>query len=148
MEIRTFATIDAPAAEVWEVLADFASYPRWNRMIPKVSGHAEVGARLTLWLALGPVKAPVSAEVIAADPGRSLRWIGPAPRWARRVASGEHYHELTALTPTSTRIEHGETFRGLLVPARAAAVEARLRPVYEAFNRALAREVAARAAAA
>lgn len=148
MEIRTFATIEAPAADVWEVLADFAGYARWNKMIPKVSGSAQVGARLKLWLALGPVQAPVSAEVLVAEPGRSLRWVGPASPWARRIASGEHYFELTELTPTSTRIEHGEEFRGLIVPARAAAIEARLRPIYEAHNRALAREVAARAAAA
>ena len=144
MEIRTYETIDAPVERVWELLADFDGYPAWNPMMRISRGHCAEGAKLRLWLRLGPARVPVSAEVLVAQPGRELRWVGPALRWGRMVASGEHFFTLTELGPKQTRIEHGETFRGALVPARSDRVEGAMRPAYEAFNRALKRRAEAR----
>ncbi len=150
MEIRTYETIEAPAARVWEVLADFPGHDRWDPMISGLRGRCEPGARVFFWIKLGPARLPITAEVLHATPGEELRWVGPSPRWARGLASGEHYFTLTALGPDRCRIDHGETFRGAVVPVRSDRVEQVLRPAYEAFNRALKREVegAARAAQA
>jgi len=146
MEIHTIATIDAPPELVWDVLTDVDAYDRWNPMIRDLRGALQPGSTIRFALRLTrTIKAPISAEVVAAKPGRSLRWVGPAPKWSRRIASGEHYFELAELAGGKTRFEHGESFRGLLVPARSERVASLMRPAYERFNAALSREVHARA---
>ena len=147
MEIHTITTIDAPPAAVWDVLTDGAGWASWNPMITDLRGRLEEGETIRFGLRLNRrFAAPISAEVVRVKPGRSLRWVGPAPKLARRVVSGEHYFELAELGDqgTKTRFEHGESFRGLLVPARAERIAAAMRPVYERFNAALAREVLTR----
>ena len=52
MRIHTEIDIDAPADRVWAILTDFASYPSWNPMIPRLSGQLSVGARLDFKLNL------------------------------------------------------------------------------------------------
>ncbi len=147
MEIHTLATIDATPERVWAVLTDVDSYDHWNPMIRDLRGALTAGATIRFGIRLGrKLTAPVTAEVLAVKPGRSLRWVGPAPKWSRRIASGEHYFELAELAGGKTRFEHGESFRGLVVPARGARLAAVMRPVYERFNAALSREIAARAA--
>jgi uncharacterized protein YndB with AHSA1/START domain len=42
--------IDAPAAFVWEVLVDYASYPEWNPYTIAVETTLEIGARIDLTL--------------------------------------------------------------------------------------------------
>jgi hypothetical protein len=148
MQIRTFQTIDAPAELVWSLLVDFAGRDAWDPMLRSIRGRCEEGARVTFQLRLGPVNAPVDAEVLVVSPNRALRWVGPYRQLARRIASGEHYYELTPLGPTQCRLEHGEEFTGALVPRRATWLAARLRPLYEAFNRRLAREAERRFAQA
>lgn len=146
MEIHTITTIDATPEVVWDVLTDVDSYDRWNPMIRKLRGAFVPGETIRFALRLSKtIDAPISAEVVAARRGQSLRWVGPAPRWSRRIASGEHYFELAELAGGKTRLEHGESFRGLIVPARGARVAAAMQPAYERFNAALTREVNARA---
>lgn len=144
MQIRTFATIDAPAEVAWSVLTDFASFDRWNPMLRRVRGACEEGARIRFRIAFGAAVVPIDAEIVTVCAPRMLRWIGPARRWARGAVSGEHYFELTPTGADQCRLEHGETFAGRLVPNRADWLSERLRPSYEAFNRAFAEEVAIR----
>lgn len=144
MEIHTITTIDAPPDRVWDVLTDGAGWDRWNPMIRGLRGRLAEGETIRFGLRLSrTMSAPISAEVLTVRPERSLRWVGPAPRLARRVVSGEHYFELAELGG-KTRFEHGESFRGLLVPARAERVASAMRKVYERFNEALARECVTR----
>ena len=42
-ELQSEIEINAPAERVWEVLADFASYPRWNPFICWTSGVPRTG---------------------------------------------------------------------------------------------------------
>ncbi len=144
MEIRTYETINAPAERIWELLADFPGHDRWDPMLRGVRGKCTPGATVFFWIRLGPARLPVTAEVLTATPGVELRWVGPSPRWMRGVASGEHFFAITELGPRQSRFEHGETFRGAIVPARSDRVEGKLRPAYEAFNRALKREAEGR----
>ncbi len=82
---------------------------------------------------------PIDAEVIVADSNRELRWIGPARRWMRSVASGSHYYRVKDLGGDLVRFEHGEEFEGVIVPSRWQRGEDMLAPAYAAFNRALKR---------
>ena len=148
MQIRTFQTIEAPADVVWSILTDFPGHDDWDPMLCAIRGQCEEGARVRFKLRFGPAAVPVDAEVIVVAPGRSLRWVGPHARLPRRAIAGEHYFELTPTGASQCRLEHGENFTGALVPNRADWIATRLRPLYEAFNRRLARESESRFARA
>jgi uncharacterized protein YndB with AHSA1/START domain len=45
-ELHSEIEINAPAERVWEVLTDFASYPKWNPFITRISGEPTTGERL------------------------------------------------------------------------------------------------------
>jgi len=144
MQVRSFTTIDAPADLVWEVLTDLPGHDGWDPMLRGLRGRLEAGATIAFKIALGPVRAPITCEVLRVEPGRELRWIGPAQKLARRAFAGEHYFALTPVSAEVTRLEHGEDFSGALVPRRAAYLASRLRPMYEAFNAAIKREAEGR----
>ena len=82
---------------------------------------------------------PITVEVLRAEAGRELRWVGPAQEWVRRVASGTHYFRIEKTGDRRIRFEHGEEFTGLVVPSRFARGERFLTRAYEALNRALKR---------
>ncbi|MEU9036522.1 SRPBCC domain-containing protein [Streptomyces sp. NPDC048352] len=116
--MRTIATeiaIDAPPEEVWAVLTDFPRYCTWNPFIRAAAGEAVPGERLTL------TTYPRSGRpttfrptVVVAVPGTELRWTGHF--LVRGLLDGEHFLRLSEGPGRSTRLQHGERFRGLLVP--------------------------------
>ena len=108
MHIQTFASIDAPADAVFAVLADFAAYDEWNPMCRRMRGRCAVGEKIGFTVKVGPLIVPLTAEVVTVEPGKRLRWVGPALKLARRALSGEHYFELTAQGARRTQLEHGE----------------------------------------
>jgi len=140
--IRTEEAIDAPVDVVWDVLADFSSYPEWNpyhvAMAPRcvqapgelrvhdtwrVQIHKPDGERLTL-----PVR------VIAATRHEELTWGGGVPG----VFSGEHRFLLQRLDDGRTLLRHDEDFSGVVlpfVPLRPAAIEEGYRLVNAAARR-------------
>jgi hypothetical protein len=137
--VHTEIEIDAPAARVWEILADFDAYPDWNRLIPRVTGAPVVGSTAGIRLALGSVQVPISVEILCADPGRELCWVGPAQKHLRHLGNGTHYFRIHEIDDRRIRFEHGEEFAGLLVPRRFARGEQFLTRGYESLNRALKR---------
>jgi hypothetical protein len=103
--------IDAPPEAVWAVLTDLARYPEWNPLFREAAGQVAVGNRITL-RSVHPANGrlmTVKPKITVADPGAELRWVSSLPG----IISGEHHF---ALTPVDggTRLEQGETFRGLL----------------------------------
>jgi hypothetical protein len=103
--------IDAPPEAVWAVLTDLARYPEWNPLFRKASGQVAVGNRITL-RSVHPANGrlmTVKPKITVADPDAELSWVSSLPG----IISGEHHF---ALTPVDggTRLEQGETFRGLL----------------------------------
>ncbi|GII02832.1 SRPBCC domain-containing protein [Planobispora takensis] len=112
--IRTEAEIDASPEKVWRVLTDFAAYPEWNPFIVSARGEARVGARLTNELSNDGKVMTFSPTVLAAAPGRELRWIG---RFVMPgIVDGEHYFLIEDLGGGRSRLVQGETFTGALVP--------------------------------
>jgi uncharacterized membrane protein len=70
--------IDRPAAEVWDVLADYGNDPAWRRgvatMAPEPPGPVRVGTTTAEEMRFGGQTRHNPGEVLAVDPGRSFRW--------------------------------------------------------------------------
>ena len=135
--ISTAVEIDAPASRVWEVLVDLPAYPEWNPFIVEAGGKVAVGERLSLRMAL-PGRDPMTIEprLLVVDPARELRWKGKLV--IPGLFDGEHAFVLTALDGGRTRVDHSESFGGILLPiARGMIYDATVRS-FHALNAALA----------
>ena len=111
--IESVVQMDATPEQVWRVLVDFAAYPEWSPTLT-IAGRPEAGQRLRLTAAApGEKGMRFRPLVLAAEPARLLRWRG------RVLLPGlcDAVHEFV-LTPRDggTRLVHGESFSGLLVP--------------------------------
>ncbi|MEV4329469.1 SRPBCC domain-containing protein [Streptomyces sp. NPDC049597] len=111
--VRTHIDIAAPASRVWQVLTDFDAYPRWNPFIVSATGVAEVGAVLENVLVNNGSTMRFRPTVLAAVPGRELRWVGRFG--VRGLLDGEHSFVIDETGPGSVRLTHAETFTGALV---------------------------------
>lgn len=114
--IETDATIDAPPERVWATLTDFASMADWNPFITRAQGTPREGERLSIRVEPpGKSAATFTPTVVTAQAPRELRWRGTLP--VPGLFVGEHYFLLEPLPDAGgTRLTHGETFSGLLVP--------------------------------
>jgi hypothetical protein len=112
--IATAIDIDAKADAIWRVLVDFPAYPEWNPFIRRLVGEAKVGARLEV-TAQPEGRKPMTFKptVLAAEPGRELRWCGRV--LMPGIFDGEHAFFIEPQAKGS-RLRHEETFTGLLVP--------------------------------
>ncbi|MGD0555599.1 MAG: SRPBCC domain-containing protein [Streptosporangiaceae bacterium] len=125
--------IDAPPEAVWAVLTDLSSYPEWNPLFREASGQVAVGNRIRL-RSVHPANGglmTVKPKITVADPGAELRWVASLPG----IISGEHHFTLTA-ADGGTRLEQGETYRGLLA-AFSGKTFARAEASFQALNEAL-----------
>jgi hypothetical protein len=139
--IHTETEIDAPPAAVWAVLTDFDAYPEWNPLITNAEGTLAVGEVLTLRMLLGGEKAQTfTPEVRAVRENAELRWLG-ALRWSW-LFSAEHRFALSSVGDT-TRLDHSEVFRGVLVPLLRTTIDQTERD-FRALNAALKERVESR----
>ena len=93
-------TINASPERVWEVLSDGWLYPLWvvgaSRMRDVDASWPEVGSRLHHSVGVWPALIDDNTEVLACEPGRSMRlrargWpLGEAEVSIRLTASGAH----------------------------------------------------------
>ena len=109
-QYHTQIDIAAPASTVWKYLTDFASYPDWNPIVGKLDGEMIVGKAISTYIVpLGKTYQPV---LLAWEPTKELVWRGTqGTGW---LMAGEHYYRLEPLSPTRTRLLHGEQFTGLM----------------------------------
>jgi hypothetical protein len=136
--VETHFSVPQRPEQVWSVLTDHASYPRWNSFIRKVLGELSVGRKLTVTIRLpSGRKTAFKAMLLAVDANRELSWL------RRLVANGVfdslHYWRLSRGTNGGTDVVHGERFDGLLV--RVIRPE-RIRPEFERMNRDMRAELA------
>jgi hypothetical protein len=75
------------------------------------------------------------ATVLAAIPGRELRWLGKLG--LHGIVDGEHYFILTPNEDGTTHLDHGERFSGILVALAKGSAKANDDSGYEAFSQAL-----------
>ena len=111
--ISTTVDIDASAQAVWDILTDFAAYGEWNPSM-RIEGSAQAGTRLVVHMGAGGGRGTAfKPTVLAAIPGRELRWVGKLG--AGGIVDGEHFFVLASDADGTTRLTHGENFSGALV---------------------------------
>ncbi|KGN32130.1 hypothetical protein N802_11140 [Knoellia sinensis KCTC 19936] len=140
-EQRLERTVDiaAPPEKVWEALTDFTAYGEWNPFIRELSGTPEAGQKLTARIHPAGGKAMTfTPTVLAAEPGRELRWLGRV--FVPRLLDGEHSFVIEP-TATGSRLTHAEEFRGVLVPLVGSALD--VGDDFDAMNAALKERVEA-----
>lgn len=138
MRHRLLTRIDIPATpdQVWRHLTDFTAYGRWNPFITRAEGTLEAGRSLTIRLEPPGGRAMTfRPRVTVVRPGSTVEWLGRTV--LPGVFDGRHRFELTPIAG-GTRLEHSETFRGLLVPLLRGSLDGPTRRGFEAMNRALA----------
>lgn len=133
--------IDATPDQVWRVLTDFATYPRWNpfmtsAQVTSSGGVLAKGARMRIHLHDAGGDMTFTPEVLTARPGRELRWLGKAgPGW---IADGEHRFRIEQLGPHRVRLTQSERFTGVAVPFIEGQLKSNTLPQFSAMNKALA----------
>jgi len=136
--IDTHVEIESSARRVWEILADFPAYARWNPFILTIAGAAVRGGQLTVVIrpagGRGTTFRPI---VLAADPNRELRWLGRLI--LPGLSDGEHVFTIAPFSTGRVRFSQRETFRGLLVPLLPRSSWERTRRGFEEMNSALKR---------
>jgi hypothetical protein len=114
--IETSIDIEAAPATVWGVLTDSEHLAEWSPFLRSLEGDLRPGARLRVVLQPPGGRAMTfHPEVVVADAERELRWKGRLG--LPGLFDGEHWFRLEPLDGGKrTRFEHGERFRGVLVP--------------------------------
>ena len=137
--ISTHIDIDAHPDAVWNVLTDFAAYGDWNPFMDRIEGKAEAGTKLVVHLnPNGGRGMTFKPTVLAAVPGRELRWLGKLGFGG--LFDGEHSFVLTRNADGSTRMTHEESFSGILVTLLKGTMK-NSHAGFEAFNTALKQRV-------
>jgi len=137
--------IDASPEAVWDVLADTKAYPDWNPFVRELTGELREGGKLEARITPpGGRSMTFKPVVLAAEPGRQLRWLGRL--LAPGVFDGEHSFSLEPLEGGRTRFVQAERFSGILVRILRTSL-GKTQLGFEQMNEALKRRVETRAAA-
>ena len=114
-EIVSTIEIASPPERVWDGLVAFGDWPAWHPSISEFAGRAEPGQRLRFRARSpeGGGAVTLKPTVVAADPGRLLRWRGHFLMPGLFDATHEFALEPTAV---GTKLTQSERFTGVLVP--------------------------------
>jgi hypothetical protein len=137
-ELLVETVIEASPERVWAILTDFAAYPEWNPFIRviEIEGDLRVGARLRARIQPSGGKGMTfRPTVLVADPGRELRWIGHL--FLPGIFDGEHYFAIRPRSDRTILFQHGEEFRGLLIPSMRKSLDRDTRRGFVEMNEAL-----------
>lgn len=137
--LRSETQIDTPAERVWAVLADFASWHRWNPTLVSAEGTATVGTRVRIRLRLGRRLITLDRTILEVDPPRRLRWRSSPglPRWV----DVERVFDLEPLGRSRVRLVQSERGRGILAPALLWLLATSIVQGYQDLGRALGEQV-------
>ena len=106
---HTTIVINTSAAMVWDALTDFAAYPEWNPLVAWLRGDFATGGQIQLFIT--PLQRAFTARLTLVQPGQAFTWLGV--QFAPWFLAGEHYYRLEPVDGHTTRLVHGEYFRGL-----------------------------------
>lgn len=113
--IRSEIDISATLDKVWRVLVDFDTYPSWNPFVRSINGEQAPGTQLSVTVQPEGGRAMTfKPRLLVFEREKELRWKGKL--LLPGVFDGEHYFQLTAVTPGKVHFVQGEVFSGFLVP--------------------------------
>ena len=143
-EVTTSIEIAATPENVWAVLADLASYPRWHPVYLSVTGPLAVGSTLTI-TTTHPTSGRTmtgKVKVRAVEPGTELRWVSKLAG----VTISERIFRLSRAVD-GTSLVQSQTYRGLGGSRGGrltyTAID-RIRNAFEAINQAVKQQAEAR----
>jgi hypothetical protein len=135
-QLHSDIEIQATPERVWDVLSDFDAYPDWNPFIIRAAGQPTVGGQLRLRMRPpGRRATSFRPEVLDAEPGRKLRWLGRL--FLPGVFDGEHSFIIQPSGPGRVRLTQHEEFRGVLVPLLFGYLQAPTLAGFQQMNQAL-----------
>jgi hypothetical protein len=135
-ELHTEIEIQATAERVWQLLTDFASFPKWNPFIRHAKGEIKRGARLEIQIQpSGANGMTFRPTVLKADANRELRWLGHL--LVPGLFDGEHSFTIEPLGENRVRFTQDEIFTGLFVHLFERGLDKNTRHGFEDMNRAL-----------
>ena len=107
--------VQAPVEEIWKILVDLESWPKWCALYPKTAGVIRIGSELNLEVAVPgqPVRA-IKPVVVDWVPNEQILWR--LSMFAGLMKS-TRYFEIEQLAPGSCIFSHGEMFEGMLGPS-------------------------------
>jgi len=108
-EYQTEIIMNASIDQVWDVLTDFPAYPQWNPLIGWLKGNFITKGQIEIFVK--PLNRSFQATLKKVQKYEEFTWVGV--QIAPWIISGEHYYRLEKKDETSTRLIHGECFRGL-----------------------------------
>jgi len=109
-DVSTTIEIAATPENVWAVLADLASYPKWHPVYLGVTGQLAAGSTLSITTTHPTSGRTMTAtvKVLTADPGTELRWVS-------KLLGVTISKRIFRLSPTAggTSLVQAGTYRGL-----------------------------------
>lgn len=113
--MKASVEINAPAEQVWEVLADLEHYHCWNPFFVRAAGPLEPGKDLALTMQpVGKGARSFSPEVLEVVRGRRIVWRGRLVMPG--LFDGKHTLVVEELGAKRSRFTQDESFSGVLVP--------------------------------
>src|SRR6266702_7457915 len=146
-EVSTTIEIAATPENVWAVLADLASYPKWHPMYLAVSGQLAAGSTLTITSTHPTSGRTMTAKVkvLTAEPDTELRWVSKL----LGLTISEREFRLSSTTDGTSLVQAG-SYRGLGGGRGRAMVKVlgRVQDTFTAINEAVKQQAEARQGAA
>ena len=135
-ELSSEIEIQASDERVWQLLTDFASFPKWNPFIRWVKGQAKVGTQLEIHIQpSGANGMTFKPTVLKVEQNHELRWLGRL--FMPGLFDGEHIFTIDNLETNRVRFTQCEVFNGLFVPPMARSLDTDTRRGFEEMNQAL-----------
>ena len=135
-EVFSEIEIQAPAERVWQALADFASYPKWNPFIRRISGQPREGKRLRVYIEPPGTKGRTfRPKILKAEPKCELRWLGRL--LIPGLFDGDHIFTIEQIGSERVRFVQREIFSGLPVSFLPQGLHMKIRLGFEQMNQAL-----------
>lgn len=129
--------IDAPAARVWAVVSDLASYPEWNPFVVSCRSTVVPGDPIAMRVRIfAHFAQPQREQILEHEPGRWLCYGLPPSRLG--ALSSRRSHEVLPADAARTRYVSHFELSGWLAPLVKWLLGSRLRAGFAAMSAALA----------
>jgi hypothetical protein len=110
-KIETQIQIETSVENVWSIFSDFTQYHEWNPFLREVQGALKEGECLKIKVALSNGKVKFAEPKIEKITRGKEIWFLTKKRF---LFTGKHYFIFEAISPSKTRVIHGEIFSGIL----------------------------------